>query len=62
LKAFTHDQIRIVRSEDRYIKLEFSGDIDFLTKKCAELKIKDIVIPAPSMESLFMQYYKTPDQ
>lgn len=55
---FNHDMITIIESDESYLKFEWKGDIRELVRLCHLYAIREIIIPAPSMEKLFMSYYQ----
>jgi ABC-2 type transport system ATP-binding protein len=55
---FIREGIRILEARSDYLRLELTGDMRSLIQICHQQKVREIIIPAPSMEKLFMSYYQ----
>jgi len=49
---------RMTAGPDNRVTLLYSGDINLLTRLLAGRKIDDLTIEEPSLEEIFMHYYK----
>lgn len=54
---FSDPRLNIIEEKPDYVKLELTGDVGPLLKMCSKYDIREMFIPPPSMEKLFMSYY-----
>jgi hypothetical protein len=54
------ENIKILRINDdgRSFTLEVAGEMDGLIKTLAQFPVRDLAIHRPSLEELFLKYYK----
>jgi hypothetical protein len=57
-EEFIFPAIKIAEKQDKHITLNITGDINPLLHKISQYKIKNMVFPEPSLEDMFMTYYR----
>jgi ABC-2 type transport system ATP-binding protein len=55
---FQMDGITELTEIEDEMKFFYKGDINIMTKKISELSLKDALIEEPTLEEIFMHYYK----
>lgn len=59
--TFNISGISDFKSKGNTVNFMFKGDINFITKKIAELELRNISIDEPDLEEIFMHYYVKED-
>lgn len=57
-ERFIMDGVTQVQENNGEIKFFFNGDINLMTRAISAEKVKDVLIEEPTLEEIFMHYYK----
>lgn len=60
-EIFNIDGVSDLKVEENTAKFMFKGDINSITKKIAEIELRNISIDEPDLEEIFMHYYVKED-
>lgn len=58
LKAFEIEGVTELNKSDHQLDFFYKGDVNLLVNKIQSLELKDILVENPSLEEIFMHYYK----
>jgi ABC-2 type transport system ATP-binding protein len=58
LKTFEIEGVTELNKSDHQLDFFYKGDVNLLVNKIQSLKLKDILVENPSLEEIFMHYYK----
>lgn len=60
-EIFNISGVSALRQESNTVSFMFKGDINSITKKIAEIELRNISIDEPDLEEIFMHYYVKED-
>ncbi|MBM7561380.1 ABC transporter ATP-binding protein [Fusibacter tunisiensis] len=58
LKTFEIEGVTELNKSDHQLDFFYKGDVNLLVNKIQSLELKDILVENPSLEEIFMHYYK----